>query len=88
MYEDRKYIVFDVNELDTINFNQVLETSADTVRLSADGLKTFVKYDGNMPSSVASLITKGPEMSWEEITELMSTEDWQSEVLPDEDDEV
>jgi hypothetical protein len=32
MYENRNYMIFNVSELDTIDFEVVLETSAETVR--------------------------------------------------------
>lgn len=45
-YENREYMIFNVSELPQIDFSQVLETSAETVRKSVDGTKTFVKWDG------------------------------------------
>jgi hypothetical protein len=60
-YQNRQFMIFNVSELDNIDFNEVLETSKDTVRKSIDGTKTFVKWEGNIPSSVQSLTTKeGP----------------------------
>ena len=55
-------MIFNLSELNQIDFNQVFETSVDTMRLSTDGTKTFVKWDGIIiPSSVNSLTTKeGP----------------------------
>jgi hypothetical protein len=43
MYENRKYIIFSTSELNKVNFDEVLETGFDTVRLSVDGTQTFVK---------------------------------------------
>jgi hypothetical protein len=45
MYEQRNFAIFSITEIDKINFSQVCETSADTVRKSVDGTKTFVKWD-------------------------------------------
>lgn len=45
MYENRRYLIIPTSILGDINFNEVGETSADTVRKSLDGTKTFVKYD-------------------------------------------
>jgi hypothetical protein len=45
MYESRNFIIFSVEEINKIDFNSVLETSPDTLRRSADGTKTFVKWD-------------------------------------------
>ena len=49
-YENRKYVIIAKNDVASVDFNQVLETSADTLRYSTDGNKTFVKYDGDKPS--------------------------------------
>mgnify|MGYP000706520965 CR=1 FL=1 len=81
MFENRHYVIFDVTELNQIDFNQVLETSADTVRKSVDNTKTFVKYEGAMPTSVSTLTTKSIEYSHDEILEILSTPEWTSAVL-------
>jgi hypothetical protein len=76
-YENRQYLIFPVTELDKINFDEILETSAETVRRSVDGTKTFVKWESEMPPSVASIITgiEGP-YTHEEILEILNTEEW------------
>jgi hypothetical protein len=76
MFENRRYVIFDVAELNLINFNEVLETSADTVRKSIDNTKTFVKYYGDMPASVAVLMTKSQEYTHDEILSILSTSLW------------
>lgn len=79
MFENRNYVIFDVTELPTIDFTQVLETSADTVRKSVDGTKTFVKWDGEVvPSCVETLTTKSQYYTYEEILNILSTEEWTS----------
>jgi hypothetical protein len=76
--ENRKYVIFNVSELDKINFDEVGETSADTVRKSVDETLTFVKYSTDeMPISVLSLETKQGPYSNEEIIQILSTEAWQ-----------
>lgn len=45
MYETRNFAIFSTSEIDKIDFFQVLETSADTLRRSVNGTKTFVKWD-------------------------------------------
>jgi len=70
-------MIFNVSELDQIDFNQVLETSIDTVRKSVDGTKTFVKWDGEtIPSSVEALTTKEGPYTYEEILVILATEEW------------
>ena len=78
MFGDRHYIIFDVTELAQIDFDQVLETSAETVRRSVDGTKTFVKFEGGMPASVAALTTKSEPYTHEEILEILLTSEWAS----------
>jgi hypothetical protein len=75
-YEHREFMIFDVSELPQIDFTQVQETSIDTVRRSVDQTKTFVKWDGEIPSSVSSLTTKEGPYTYDEILVILSTEEW------------
>jgi hypothetical protein len=75
--EPKEYVIFNVSELDKIDFTQVEETSIETIRKSVDGTLTYVKYkDEEMPSSVASLETKQGPYSHEDILEILSTPKW------------
>jgi len=47
MFENRRWLVIPTTLTSSIDFNQVLEPSADTLRLSTDGTQTFVKYEIN-----------------------------------------
>ena len=73
---ERKYVIFNCSELPSVNFSEVMETSADTVRKSVDESKTFVKYEGTQPASVAALTTKSQEYTHEEILAILSTSEW------------
>jgi len=73
---DRKYVIFDMSEVGEINFSEVMETSQETLRLSVDGTKSFVKYEGTQPASVAALTTKTQEYSHSEILEILATSEW------------
>jgi hypothetical protein len=76
-YENRKFMILNVSELELIDFTQVCETSIDTVRKSVDGTKTFVKWDnGGIPSSVETLTTKDGPYTYEEILIILSTPEW------------
>lgn len=46
----RNYVIIDASEVSSVDFNQVLETSADTLRYNIAGTQTFVKYEGDTPS--------------------------------------
>ena len=75
-YTDRRFVIFNVTELPLIDFNQVYETSIDTVRKSVDGTQTFVKYDMPEPSSVTALTTKSIEYTYDEILQILATPEW------------
>jgi hypothetical protein len=75
-YSNRQFMIFDVSELNIIDFSQVLETSVDTVRKSIDGTKTFVKWEENIPSCVDLLTTKEGPYTYDEIITILSNEDW------------
>ena len=45
-----KYVIIDWNEVSSIDFSQVEQTSVDTLRYNIDQTKTFVKFSGDTPS--------------------------------------
>ena len=76
MFENRNYMILSTSETGSIDFNGVLETSSETLRLSVDETKTFVKWEGDIPSSVDSLETKEGPYTHSEILEILSTDFW------------
>lgn len=89
MYSSRNFMIFNVSELSKIDFTKVLETSADTVRRSVDGTKTFVKWDGEeIPQCVNELETKEGPFTYEEILEILSQNEWTAPIKDEMPDEV
>ena len=78
MYDNRQFAIFSTTELPLINFGEVLETSADTCRVSTDGTLTFVKWDTTTPPSVEALTTIVGYYTYEEILVILSGEEWVS----------
>jgi hypothetical protein len=80
MYENRQFAIFSTTELNQIDFTEVLETSADTVRKSTDGTLTFVKWEngGAVPPSVQTLTTIQGFYTYEEMLDILSGEEWVS----------
>ncbi len=78
--ENRKFVIFNTSETGSINFSQVLDTSAETLRLNVSGSRTIVKYEGNMPSSVSGLSTKSRVYTYSEIMREVSGSEWAREV--------
>ena len=74
----RQYVILNADEVSSIDFNQVLETSADTLRFSLDGSKTFVKFDGDTPSF---LIGKTAN-THSEMLEILASDEWTAPIEP------
>lgn len=76
-YDNREFMIFNVSELNSIDFTQVLETDINTVRKSVDEQKTFVKWEGPIvPSSVEALTTKEGPYTYNEILQILATPEW------------
>lgn len=74
---DDVYIIFNMSEIDTVDFNQVLETDRDTIRLNNSGTKSFVRWNSiDPPLFVDLLITKEGPYSYNEILEILNAEEW------------
>lgn len=71
------YVIIDASEVGNVDFDQVQETSADTLRYSADGTKTFVKFNGDTPS----FLIGEPQYDHAEILSILSGPDWSSDEL-------
>lgn len=79
-YEHRNFMIFNVSELGSVDFTQVLEKSIDTVRKSIDETKTFVKWEGEViPPTVNNLTTKEGPYTYNEILTILSTPEWTNE---------
>ena len=78
MYDQRNFVIFSLTEINKIDFSQVLETSAETLRRSVDDTKSFIKWDGEQPEFVSTLETLEGPYTYEEILEILSTPEWSS----------
>jgi len=75
-FEHREYLILPVSELTKVDFNLVLETSAETVRKSIDETKTFVKWDGEAPAFVATISGAEGPYTYEEILDILTGVEW------------
>jgi hypothetical protein len=60
-FENRRWLVIPSDIVDTIDFNQVLEASLESLRYSIDGSKTFIKYEINEVLEPTTNIFVNPE---------------------------
>jgi hypothetical protein len=74
------YIILDYNEIDKVNFDEILITSIDTLRLNNDGTKTFIKWIGNEPTFVSELDSKSIIYNNEEILEILNQPEWSTPI--------
>jgi hypothetical protein len=68
----RKYVIINADEVDSVDFSKVEETSESTLRFSLDGTKTFVKYDGAKPGFLYGKDT----YTQAEILAILATDEW------------
>jgi hypothetical protein len=70
----KKYVILDTAEISSVDFNQVLETSIDSLRYSVDGSKFLLKYEGDTPS----FLEGKTEYTHSEILAILATDEWTS----------
>ena len=75
-YENRKYVIINASEVGTVDFSQVNETSASTLRYSLDDSQTFVKFDGDTPS----FLDGKTQYNHSQIRTILNGEDWTEEI--------
>jgi len=76
MSSTRDFMIFNTSETGSIDFNDVAETSVDTLRLNVSGSRTFVKWDGDIPTSVSSLTTKEGPYTHQQILTILTGSEW------------
>ncbi len=74
---NRKYVIINDSDVASVNFDQVCETSANTLRWSvkedgSQGDKTFVKFEGETPS----FLNGKTQYTHSEILTILAGSDW------------
>ena len=77
----RKYVIINANEVDSVDFSQVNETSENTIRYSIDGTKTFVKFDSDV---TPSFLEGKTQYNHSEILAILATSEWTPDEPPGE----
>ena len=68
----KTYVIIDADEVSDVDFSQVFETSAQTLRFSLDESQTFVKFEGETPDFLAGKT----QYTHSEILAILATEEW------------
>ena len=66
-FPNRRWLVIPATEVENVSFNQVLESSADSLRYSVDESQTFVKYEVTVVEETYTETFLDPETN-EEVT--------------------
>ena len=75
----RKYVIINADEVDSVNFSQVDETSENTVRFSTDGSQTFVKFDSD---TTPSFLVGKTQYTHSKILTILATDEWTPDEPP------
>lgn len=79
----RTYAVINISDLDLIDFSQIAQSSASTIRKSLDDTQFVIKWEnGYTPTFITdgSVIPVGT-YDHHAILELMSTDKWSEEII-------
>tara|TARA_R110002110_G_scaffold75915_5_gene200362 strand:- start:337 stop:573 length:237 start_codon:yes stop_codon:yes gene_type:complete len=76
---NRTYVIIEADDVSTVDFDEVMETSADTLRWSVDESQTFVKFVGDTPS----FLVGKTQYNHDEIRAVLATEDWTTPTPPE-----
>ena len=66
------YVILEETEVSSINFNEIIEDTIDTLRYSEDGTKTIVKFKGTTPD----FLDGKTQYTHEEILIIVGTSEW------------
>tara|TARA_R100001129_G_C5161274_1_gene201927 strand:+ start:325 stop:555 length:231 start_codon:yes stop_codon:yes gene_type:complete len=74
--EDIKYVIINSSEVSSVDFSQVLEDSADTLRYNNNKTKTILKFKGETPS----FLNGKTQYTNSEMLEQLETSEWVEEI--------
>ena len=71
----RTYVILNTSQLSSVDFDQVLQESADTLRYSIDSSKFLLKFEGDTPS----FLIGEPQYTQEEILPILAGDEWSAD---------
>lgn len=69
------YVIYNMEDVANIDFSKVVEKSQDALRISVDGTKTVLKFQGETPEFLDGL----QQYSHSQILDIMRSEEWTPE---------
>ena len=68
----KTYCIIDSGDVSSVDFDQVFETSENTLRYNNEGTQTLVKYEGSKPRFLYGKDT----YTHSQMLEILAGEDW------------
>jgi hypothetical protein len=72
MKMNRTYVIIEMANISQVDFDKVIETSQDTLRLSVDSTLAVLKFQGTTPSFLVGL----QQYNHSQILDVMATSEW------------
>jgi len=69
------YVIIEAGEVDNVDFSQVVENNANSIRYKADNSQAIVKFEGGTPS----FLEGKTQYSHSEILAIVNTAEWNPE---------
>jgi hypothetical protein len=69
---NKTYTIINSSDVSSVDFSQVFETSADTIRYNLAGTQTFLKFEGSAPD----FLEGKTQHTHSEILEILSGPEW------------
>ena len=76
---NRTYQIINISDLNNIDFSQVYETSAETIRKSIDESLFTIEWDREPSFITDGTVTPVETLSYENCLSLMATPEWSSD---------
>lgn len=77
-FENRSYVIIPSGSISWVDFDDVMETSVESLRFSVDGTQTFVKFEDDAPASVNAIPGRSAPYTWEQMINILSGVEWTS----------
>jgi hypothetical protein len=74
------YSIINIEDLPLIDFNEVFQTSAQTIRRSLDDTLFVIKYNAEPTFIASGLVTPSQVLSHSEVLILMSSPKWSEQI--------
>lgn len=78
---DYRYIILTLEECKKIDFSKVKETSINTVRISVNGLLTFVELDCENIDNFLNGLQIINIVNYDELMSMLQTNEWTNEII-------